>query len=84
MHNQSISPCNDCRACKRGDFICTVNDDKQNLYKEIDNTDILILETPIYWFGLTSVMKTILDRFRPYFVNKKLNGKKDVLVLPVG
>ena len=82
--NLVVKPCVDCRACKKGDLVCPVKDDMQALYKFIDEADLLIFSTPIYWFTPTGIMKNFLDRFRPYFGNKKLSGKTATVILTAG
>lgn len=84
LYDINIKPCIDCRACKKGDLVCTLNDGMTELYGQIDESNILIIGTPIYWFGPTAQIKLLLDRFRPYYVNKKLKGKKLALILPAG
>ena len=84
LYDQKINPCNDCRACKKGDLVCTVKDDMQEVYSKIDEADILVIGTPIYWFGPTAVAKNVLDRLRPYYGNKRLAGKNYALILPAG
>lgn len=84
LYDYDIKPCTDCRACKTGDLVCTVKDDMQEIYNNIDNADILVFCTPIYWFGPTAKMKLLIDRLRPYFGNKRLTGKKAALILPAG
>lgn len=79
-----ISPCIDCRGCKKGEMTCVLNDDMQTLYAKIDEADYLLFGTPIYWFGPTAQMKNVIDRLRPYYGNKKLEGKKAMLLLPAG
>ena len=54
------------------------------LYKNMEWADVIIFGTPIYWFGPTAQTKLMIDRFRPYFVNKKLHGKRAALILPAG
>lgn len=84
LYDYNIKACRDCRVCKKDDLVCVIKDDMQILYNKIDQADFLIIGTPVYWFGPTATTKQVLDRFRPYFVNKKLNGKKAVLFLPAG
>jgi len=79
-----ISPCIDCRGCKKGEMTCVLTDDMQTLYDKIDEADYLLFGTPIYWFGPTAQMKIVIDRLRPYYGNKKLTGKKAALLLPAG
>lgn len=84
LYGFNIEPCIDCRACKNGEMKCVLNDGMIELYEKIDASDTIIFASPIYWFGPTAQTKLLLDRFRPYFVNKKLKGKKAALILPAG
>ncbi len=84
LYDYNIEPCTDCRACKKGDLICTVKDGMQDLYRRIEQSDIYVIATPIYWFGPTAKMKLLLDRLRPYYGNKRLQGKKGILILVAG
>ena len=84
LYGFNIEPCIDCRACKTGDLICVLKDQMNDLYEKLEKSDILVFATPIYWFGPTAQTKLLIDRFRPYFINKKLNGKKAALILPAG
>ncbi|MFD1386339.1 flavodoxin family protein [Oceanobacillus oncorhynchi subsp. oncorhynchi] len=40
-----------------------VEDEYDQIIDQIVNCDILIFATPIYWFGMTSVMKRFIDRW---------------------
>jgi len=84
LYDYEIKPCTDCRACKKEDLLCVIRDGMKDIYTKIDNADILIIGTPIYWFGPSGKTKLLLDRFRPYYANKKLKGKKAALLLPAG
>ncbi len=84
LYDHTIQSCTDCRACKKGDFNCTINDDMQKLYSAIENTDLLVVGSPIYWFGPSAKTKLWLDRLRPYFGTGKLGTKRLALLLPAG
>lgn len=84
LYDYIINPCTDCRACKTDDLTCVIDDGMQELYQTIDKSDVLVFATPIYWYGPSAVMKMMIDRFRPYFVNRKLEGKRAILILPAG
>jgi multimeric flavodoxin WrbA len=58
----SIKECDGCHACWRGRD-CSKNDDMRGLYPKIMAADILILGTPVYWYGPTALMKAFIDRF---------------------
>lgn len=84
LYDYQINACTDCRVCKKGDMVCKVNDGMQDLYPILEDADILIFATPIYWFGPSAKTKLLIDRLRPYFANQKLNGKRGALLLPAG
>lgn len=81
LYDQMILPCADCRNCFR-DLKCRENDDMQKIYQEIDESDVIIFGTPIYWYTMSAMMKLLVDRLRPYTVNNKLKGKRAALVIP--
>jgi len=82
LYDYEISPCIDCRNCKKGDYVCTVNDGMQEIYPKMQEADLIIFGTPLYWFGPTGKMKLLMDRMRPFDANDKLRGKKGVIVAP--
>lgn len=84
LYDYDIKPCTDCRSCKSGDLTCVLKDDYSLLCRRIEDADILVIGTPIYWYGPTAKTKLLIDRFRPYFTSKKLEGKKAALLLPAG
>ncbi len=84
LYDYEIRPCTDCRACKKGDMVCVLKDSMQKLYTKIEQSDVIVVGTPIYWFGPTAKTKLLLDRFRPFYGNKRLSGKKMALLLPAG
>lgn len=82
LYDYEIAPCIDCRNCKKGDYVCTINDGMREIYPKMEEADIIIFGTPIYWYGPTGKMKLFIDRMRPYIANGKLKGKKGVVVTP--
>lgn len=43
---------------------------------------IVILATPIYYFGVSAQLKTVIDRF--YSINSVIGGKKSVFIATMG
>ncbi len=82
LYDYEILPCIDCRNCKRGLFICTIEDMMHEIYSKMENADLIIFGTPIYWYGPTGQMKLLIDRMRPFIETKKLKNKKGVIVSP--
>ena len=80
LYHYRISPCIDCRNCKKGEYVCTLKDSMQQIYPKMEEADLIIFGTPNYWFGPTAKMKLLVDRMRPFAANKKMKGKRWVLV----
>ena len=82
LYEYTISLCLDCRSCKKGDFVCCLQDEMEQIYSLIAEADVIIFGTPVYWYGPTGQMKLFIDRLRPFVENKKLRGKRAVVVAP--
>ncbi len=82
LYDEDIKPCQDCKACKKGTFACFTKDSMQKLYPLMEEAQVLVFGTPLYWYGASAKMKLLLDRLRPFVESKKLRGKKAVLVVP--
>jgi multimeric flavodoxin WrbA len=74
----SVRECDGCHACWRGRD-CSKDDDMRRLYPKIMAADVLVLGTPVYWYGPTALMKAFIDRF-VYFNSEanraRIRGKK--------
>lgn len=81
----NIRECDGCHACRRG-LACTKNDDMNALYPKIIGCDVIVLGTPVFWYGPTALMKAFVDRF-VYFncpENRALlAGKTAVTIIPL-
>ena len=82
LYDYEISPCIDCRKCKKGEYVCVIKDGMQQIYPKMDDADLIIFGTPNYWYGPTAKMKLLIDRMRPYIENEKLKGKKAIVIIP--
>ena len=82
LYDYEISPCVDCRSCKKGDFVCPIKDGMKQIYPKMEKADLIIFGTPNYWYGSTAKMKLLIDRMRPFVANGRLKGKKWALVTP--
>ena len=54
----------------------------QEIYPKMEEADLIIFGTPLYWYGPTGKMKLLVDRMRPLISNGKLDGKNSVVVTP--
>jgi len=82
LYDLEIGPCIDCRRCQGNGHECVIKDDMENIYQRLSAADVIILGTPLYWYGPTAPMKAFIDRLRPFISSKKLNGKEAIVVVP--
>ena len=58
-----VAGCLACESCKRSaDAVCVQQDDMHAVYAAIRGCDALLLASPVYFYGLTSQIKAIVDR----------------------
>ena len=81
-----IKGCDACRKCQEHGC-CIIDDDMQNLYREIQTADAIVLGTPIYLWQMTAQTKLLIDRLtaflKPNF-SSRLDNKKLILVFSQG
>lgn len=62
-----------------GNAAITQHDDIEQLLQKIAQTDLVVMVTPLYYFGMSSMLKTIVDRF--YDHNHELKDNKQAMML---
>ncbi len=82
VYDMDLGPCVDCRGCKSGALRCGLPDAGEALQAALEQADVLVFATPVYWYGPTGPMKNLWDRMRPFYKSQRLGGKKAVLVAP--
>ncbi|MGB9938581.1 flavodoxin family protein [Methanosarcina sp.] len=61
LARMDLKPCKGCMSCSL-DGKCIIDDDMQELYKEIMSSDAIVIGSPIYMWQMTAQTKTIVDR----------------------
>ena len=68
-----IAPCTGCVACGY-EGPCVQRDDMDALRKQILASDMLVLATPLYYYGMSAQLKTVVDRFCS--ANASITGRR--------
>jgi multimeric flavodoxin WrbA len=68
-----ISPCLEIYACRK-DGHCAIKDDMQSLYKKLLGADHIIFASPIFFYGITSQAKAVIDRCQALWVRRHVLG----------
>ncbi len=81
LQEQSIHPCDACDMCECGerDF-CVYNDSMREVMKMVKAADAIVLATPVWWTGASSLTKIFLDRLYGYKTREFFEGKKIFLI----
>jgi multimeric flavodoxin WrbA len=67
LNELKIKGCQACYWCKKNDVAeCAVNDDMQKIHQMMQESDGLIIASPIYFSTVTAQTKAWLDRMFPY------------------
>lgn len=77
----NINPCIGCNSCftkKRNQ--CFQNDDMPIIYDKLRNADIVVVASPVYFYGISAQLKTIIDRLHTPMRNE-FHVKKLALLL---
>lgn len=74
-YHSNISPCTDCRFCKKNKG-CIIKDDMQQIYSYIEDCDNIIIASPVYFGELTGRLLDVCSRFQTYFSAMHFRGEK--------
>ena len=76
--HEDTHPCQGCDQCGM-DGACIFDDAiETKLMPQMLKADLLVLVTPLYYFGMSAQLKTVVDRF--YSRTTKLSGKKSMII----
>lgn len=63
VRDYKVNPCMGCNACfKSKDNTCVQKDDMQLIYEKMAHTDMLVIASPVYFYGLSAQLKAVIDR----------------------
>jgi len=70
----NIMPCDGCESCDiTGE--CKIEDDMQNIYTKLLQSDGIIFGSPVYFWGVTAQAKTVIDRTFVFRRDRRLRNK---------
>lgn len=80
---KKISGCLGCEYCHtKGQGVCVQKDDMQELYELIKEAEMLVIASPIYYFGFSAQLQAAIHRTYAIGIPKKV--KKAALILSSG
>lgn len=80
LKDYKVRPCLGCYACQNvsDEYGCVQKDDAEEIWRQIGETDLLVLATPIYSWYCTAEMKALMDRH--YALNKYYGSGQGQLI----
>jgi multimeric flavodoxin WrbA len=75
LRDLQVSPCKHCDACLKAG-VCSIKDDMQEIYRDLERADVIVMASPVQFTGVTAPMKAMIDRCQ------SLWAKKYVLKVP--
>lgn len=78
--NKEIAPCDGCGTCKETGE-CKIEDDMQEIYKKMLESDAIIFGSPVYFWNVSAQAKTVIDRTYALSWKRKLRGKKGGVII---
>lgn len=83
LSEKKVNPCIACEYCFTHDSVCVQNDDMNEMLKDLDQADMLVLASPIYWFDVSAQTKCFIDRMYA-FAKKGFHLKSIAMLLNSG
>lgn len=78
-----IGSCLNCGYCKKHNGECVLKDGMEEVYTLLSESDIIVFATPLYYYGFSSQLKAVIDRFH---AKSSVGGiePKESMLLSVG
>jgi multimeric flavodoxin WrbA len=93
LNNMKYTGCQGCQACKNGSEFCVLKDDLTPALSSLQESDVLVFATPVYYWDVTGQFKLFFDRtwslVKPdYKINSEpvriAKGKRALLIMGQG
>jgi len=75
LNDLKFSPCQECENMP-SDRFCIIEDDMQAVYRKIEESDAIILTSPIFFGSLSAQTKMMIDRFQCVWRAKSILRKQ--------
>jgi multimeric flavodoxin WrbA len=82
--DKKIKGCIDCQTCFKKGTACSVPDDFSELAPLLEQADMVVFATPMYWFSLPAQLKAAIDKFYSYLISKRTLEIKECALLVTG
>jgi len=63
VRDYKVNPCLGCNACFNTNGICAQKDDMAAIYEKMNQANMLVTASPVYFYGISAQLKAVIDRF---------------------
>lgn len=82
LAEKQLGFCRACDACMKNGGTCVLKDDMHEILEAFQLADVLVLATPVYFYGVSAQMKTFIDRTYPIW--QHLGSKEVYYIVTAG
>ena len=62
VRDVKVNPCVGCNVCFKTNSICAQKDDMAAIYEKMSQADMLVIASPVYFYGISAQLKAVIDR----------------------
>lgn len=62
LRDKKIAYCNACYYCKNHDGHCIIKDDMAEILEKMNDADVIVMASPVYFYSIDAQMKALIDR----------------------
>lgn len=63
IRDYKVNPCLGCNTCFKTNGICAQKDDMAIIYEKMSQADMIVIASPVYFYGISAQLKAVIDRF---------------------
>jgi multimeric flavodoxin WrbA len=80
-NEKNVRGCQACCSCYSKGAACVFNDDFNEIAPHMENADVIVMATPVYWYTFTAQLKAVIDRMFALCVGKKSINAKECVIM---
>jgi multimeric flavodoxin WrbA len=81
---KNIKGCKACKTCFSKGTACSFSDDFNELAPLLEQADMIVFATALYWFSFPTQMKAAIDKFYSFLIGKRSLKIKECVLLVCG
>jgi multimeric flavodoxin WrbA len=81
---KNIKGCKACKTCFSKGIACSFPDDFNELAPLLEQADMVVFATPLYWFSFPTQLKAAIDKLYSFLIGKRTLKIKECVLLVCG